>query len=275
MSDFPTIFRADVRAPEAPATAVAALEPVTETPVVVVRTVESDVDRSYIETVVELHGKICNAPRITLEMAFLAGELLTKLKKAHGKYGQWMRWRAENMPQVPERNVQRYIQLDDNKDWLREHYKCDTVSDLPVGIRGALEALQDRDKPKAGEVETEEAVSAASDTSRVEDSNPNPIAQDGEDSVQKAIEADDVQVPTPRWNRKIEFAHSYNGVNEILIDAISAFHSADDLMTEAKKGSRVSFKEFSRLIKDTIRELKDAKTELETVAQATGWKDFH
>lgn len=140
-------------------TAVAELEPVT--------------GETLATKIIRLHTEIRDASRMTLEKAFLAGELLAE-KKSEVEYGNWLQWCSENIPQVPERSVQRYIQLFENKDWLIENYKTDTVSDLPVGIRRALEAIQDRDKPK-GEVTTTQL--------------PADVA----------IEADEIRPPVPSW----------------------------------------------------------------------------
>jgi hypothetical protein len=139
--------------------------------------------------IIWLHAEICDAPKMTLEKALMAGWELTDQKSKVGKHGKWRQWCAENIPQVPERSVQRYIQLFENREWLQEHYKTDTVSDLPVGIRGALKAIQDRDKTKADKGVTEEAVSPAIDTV------PPQIAQDVAGVTQPALEAASIIEP--------------------------------------------------------------------------------
>lgn len=106
-------------------------------------------DQDIATEIVRLHDDIWGARKRTLENAFRVGQLLSQ-QKSKIEHGEWMTWCQTHIPKIPERMIQRYMQLRENEDWLREHFlKTDTVSDLPFGIRGALEALQDRDRSDA------------------------------------------------------------------------------------------------------------------------------
>lgn len=111
--------------------------------------------------VIRLHDEVCNESRSTLQKAFRIGELLTK-QKSELQHGEWGQWCITHIPTISERTIQRYMQLWDNKGWLTSTFlKSDTVSDLPLGIREALKAIQDRiirDTPK--DTVTPESVQA-------------------------------------------------------------------------------------------------------------------
>lgn len=146
---------------------------------------------SRIARITHLHSEICGAPRRTLESAIRAGELLTK-QKSFVAPGHWTEWCSDNLPQIHERTIRRYVQLWENSEWLKLNFQSDTVSDEPIGIRAALEALQLRDKAKP--VEAEEP-SLFGDGQEVPG---NDQARSQNELI--AVHPLDTQEPTYRWD---------------------------------------------------------------------------
>jgi len=103
------------------------------------------IPQSEITRVINLHIEMLDLRRMALNRAMNIG---FKLRCWHDliPHGKWAKWCQANIPEIPERTIQRYIQLWDNQELIRSHFKSDTVSDLNqvIGVREALEFLQDR-----------------------------------------------------------------------------------------------------------------------------------
>jgi hypothetical protein len=102
-----------------------------------------------IDEIVGLHNELILTPRRMLEKAFKIGAWFRELKP-RVFHGMWEKLLEEKLPQIGLRQVQRYMQLAENQDWLLEKYKSDTrdaFDQLPP-IREALADIQTKNSIK-------------------------------------------------------------------------------------------------------------------------------
>jgi hypothetical protein len=108
--------------------------------------------KSEIINVLNLHAEMLDLRRMALNRAFDIG---FKLRCWHDliPHGKWTKWCEANIPQIHERTIRRYLQLWDNHELIRTHFKSDTVSDLDevIGIKEALEFLKESNPAPAKE----------------------------------------------------------------------------------------------------------------------------
>jgi hypothetical protein len=79
--------------------------------------------------IIQLHGEIADAARVSLEKAMRIGELLEEEKTRLG-HGAWLPWVQKHLP-FTERTARNYMRIYEN----RERLKSETVSDLTQAYR--------------------------------------------------------------------------------------------------------------------------------------------
>jgi hypothetical protein len=105
------------------------------------------VSQDKVTKVLCMHSEIVAASRGTLEKAIKLGGLLCEMREGID-HGGWLPWIEQNISEIPERTVQRYIQLWENRESIREQLQIrrdDGFEGLPT-IQDALALIQ---KPRA------------------------------------------------------------------------------------------------------------------------------
>jgi len=78
----------------------------------------------------------------TIEHAIKAGELLNIAKEnVKATKGKWSDWLAENCPDIPQRTVNVYRQLAENKDRFKNWQRAANSMGDDLSIRGALNGV--------------------------------------------------------------------------------------------------------------------------------------
>lgn len=98
-----------------------------------------------IEEVVRWHHELHQPTRLLLNQAIRIGSKLRNWR-ALVPHGRWREWCEQNIPQIHERMIRRYIQLWDHREWLEQKLEIGHVSDLEElpSIRQALALLADK-----------------------------------------------------------------------------------------------------------------------------------
>jgi hypothetical protein len=105
------------------------------------------IPQNEIAEVVKWHSELQDFGRTALTKAFNIGSKLAAWRIVI-PHGQWLSWIAANVPEIPERTVQRYIQLWENKERIEAQSKSDTATDLTElpSIRQALADIQTKNR---------------------------------------------------------------------------------------------------------------------------------
>jgi hypothetical protein len=136
------------------------------------------------------------------EVQSMAGRTLEKAIKLGGMFaevhssiphGEWLPWLEQNLPQIPDRTVRRYIQLWENRETIRDELQIghgDRFEQLPT-IREALALIGKPKKPKRKPGRPWKGLSTP-----VKLKNPNPSSETpGPNTVEK-IENSEAGVET-------------------------------------------------------------------------------
>jgi hypothetical protein len=109
------------------------------------------IPRKDIDELIRWDRELRRPERMLLERAFDIGFKLTCWRDLI-PHGQWLKWLEQNIPEIPDRSVRRYIQLWENREWLLGRFEIGHVANLEVdalpGIRQAVKALEDKRRPK-------------------------------------------------------------------------------------------------------------------------------
>ena len=110
---------------------------------------ETEVIRTRIREIVRRHVEIESMPRRMLVLAWEEGQELIELKENKVYSGKWKEFCEDVFPEISLRNIERYIQLAKNKEWLLAKYEKTTrrvdFDELPP-IRQALTDIQQRNR---------------------------------------------------------------------------------------------------------------------------------
>jgi len=100
------------------------------------------IPQSEITRVINLHNQMLDLRRMALNRAIDIGFKLRCWRDLI-PHGKWLQWCRANLSTIHERTIRNYIDLWDEHELIRNHFKSESVSDLDevAGVREALDFL--------------------------------------------------------------------------------------------------------------------------------------
>jgi hypothetical protein len=113
-----------------------------------------------------LHQLIVDGHKTAFEHATEIGQMLINAKKVVGKHGQWLKWLADQCPEIPETTSRLYMRIADKGPALEEAAKANGQRVADLTVRGAAKLLANpRDPNKPRRPKSAESSSAGSGSS--------------------------------------------------------------------------------------------------------------